>query len=324
MLLEVKNLKNYFYTEDGIVPAMDGLSFNLESGETLAIVGESGCGKSVTALSILRIFQSPPGKIVDGQIIYRERDLLTLPEKEMQTIRGNDISMIFQEPLTSLNPVFTISRQICDPLIRHQGKTKKEAAAEAVKLLQKVGIPEAERVINDYPHQFSGGMRQRIMIAMALACNPSILIADEPTTALDVTIQAQILELLCDIKERTNTSIILITHDLGVVAQMAEKVLVMYAGEAVEYADVESIFEHPNHPYTHGLLHSVPVMGVRRDKLYNIKGTIPSASEYCAGCRFAPRCDQADERCFATPAPIIYTGINDYYVRCWKYAKESN
>lgn len=232
-LLEVKDLKTYFYTEEGVTPAVDGLSFELKDGETLAIVGESGCGKSVTSLSILRIFASPPGKIIDGDILYRGESLLKKSEKEMRKIRGNEISMIFQEPLTSLNPVFTVGQQISESLTTHQGMKKKQAMQKGVEMLAKVGIPSPEKVINYYPYQLSGGMRQRVMIAMALACNPSILIADEPTTALDVTIQAQILKLLGELKRETNTAIILITHDLGIVAQIAQKVMVMYAGQAV-------------------------------------------------------------------------------------------
>ena len=317
-VLQVKNLKTYFYTEEGMVPAVDGLDFELGKGETLAIVGESGCGKSVTSLSVLRIVPTPPGKILDGEILYKGEDLLKKSEREMRAIRGNEISMIFQEPLTSLNPVFTIGKQITDILRMHQGMNKKQAYEKAVEMLAKVRIPSPEKVVNDYPHQLSGGMRQRVMIAMALACNPGILIADEPTTALDVTIQAQIMHLLCDLKKDRDTSIILITHDLGVVAQIAENVMVMYAGQAVEYADVKSIFKEPLHPYTKGLLKSLPVLGEEKDELYSIKGNIPSPKDYPHGCRFSPRCDQACEKCRKEPPPL--TVLPDgRKVRCWNY-----
>ena len=249
-ILEVKNLKTYFYTEEGVVPAVDGLDFTLRDGETLAIVGESGCGKSVTSLSILRLIKDPPGRIIDGEILYRGEDLCKLPEKRLRQIRGDEISMIFQEPMTSLNPVFTVGRQIMESLIYHQSCPKAEAKAKAVEMLRLVGIPDPEKNVDCYPHQISGGMRQRVMIAMALACSPKILIADEPTTALDVTIQAQILRLLTELRKKTGTAIILITHDLGIVAQTAENVMVMYGGQAVEYSDVRSIYKDPLHPYT--------------------------------------------------------------------------
>ncbi|MBQ2700578.1 MAG: ABC transporter ATP-binding protein [Clostridia bacterium] len=317
-LLEVKDLKTYFFTEEGVVPAVDGLSFNLKDGETLAIVGESGCGKSVTSLSVLRIFASPPGKIVDGDILYKGESLLKKSEKDMRKIRGNEISMIFQEPLTSLNPVFTVGQQICESLIMHQGMNKKQAREKGIEMLKKVGIPSPEKVIDDYPHQLSGGMRQRVMIAMALACNPSILIADEPTTALDVTIQAQILKLLGELKAEMNTAIILITHDLGIVAQIAQNVMVMYAGQAVEYADVRTLFKDPLHPYTVGLLKSVPVIGDEKDSLYSIKGSIPSAKDYPKGCRFCPRCEHATDKCQNEMPPLHDVG-NGRLVRCWLY-----
>ncbi len=317
-VLQVTNLKTYFYTEEGLVPAVDGLDFTLKKGETLAIVGESGCGKSVTSLSILRIVPSPPGKIIDGQILYRGEDLLQKSEKEMRAIRGNEISMIFQEPLTSLNPVFTIGRQISDILRLHQGMNKAQAHQKAVEMLGKVRIPSPEKVVNDYPHQLSGGMRQRVMIAMALACNPGILIADEPTTALDVTIQAQIMHLLGELKEGQDTSIILITHDLGVVAQIAQNVMVMYAGQAVEYADVRSVFKDPLHPYTVGLLKSLPVLGEEKDSLYSIKGNIPSPKDYPEGCRFSPRCEKVCQRCHKEPPPL-FDLPDGRRVRCWNY-----
>jgi len=318
VVLQVTGLKTYFYTEEGLVPAVDGLDFQLHKGETLAIVGESGCGKSVTSLSILRIVPSPPGKILDGQILYKGEDLLQKSEKEMRSIRGNEISMIFQEPLTSLNPVFTISQQISDILMQHQGMTKAQAHEKAIEMLRKVRIPSPEKVVNDYPHQLSGGMRQRVMIAMALACNPGILIADEPTTALDVTIQAQIMHLLGELKEGQDTSIILITHDLGVVAQIAQNVMVMYAGQAVEYADVRSVFKDPLHPYTVGLLKSLPVLGEEKDSLYSIQGNIPSPKDYPAGCRFSPRCEKVCERCRKEPPPLFQLA-DGRRVRCWNY-----
>ena len=322
-LLEVKDLKTYFYTEEGVTPAVDGLSFTLQDGGTLAIVGESGCGKSVTSLSILRIFPSPPGKIVGGDILYKGESLLKKSEKEMRKIRGNEISMIFQEPLTSLNPVFTVGQQICETLKMHQGLNKKQAREKGIEMLKKVGIPTPEKVIDDYPHQLSGGLRQRVMIAMALACNPAILIADEPTTALDVTIQAQILKLLGDLKKEMNTAIILITHDLGIVAQIAQNVMVMYAGQAVEYADVRTLFKNTLHPYTLGLLKSIPVIGDDKDSMFSIKGSIPSAKDYPKGCRFCPRCDRAMGKCM-NEAPELTEAEPGHWVRCWLYEGGKN
>ena len=317
-LLDVKDLKVYFYTEEGTVPAVDGLDFSLAAGETLAIVGESGCGKSVTAMSILRIVKSPPGKIESGSIKFEGQDLLQMHEKEMLQIRGNEISMIFQEPLTSLNPLFTIGNQIAESLKLHQNLKRSESKAIAIDLLRSVGIANPERVVDDYPHQLSGGMRQRAMIAMALACNPKILIADEPTTALDVTIQAQILHLINDIKKKRNTAVILITHDLGIVAQIAQNAMVMYAGLAVEYADVKTIFSDPRHPYTVGLLKSIPVIGEKKEKLYNIQGAIPRGVDYPKGCRFAPRCDLAIPQCLERLPEL--TDIGDgHLVRCIRY-----
>ena len=299
VLLEVKNLKTYFYTEEGLTKAVDGLDLQLHEGETLAIVGESGCGKSVTSLSILGLVTTPPGKIEAGEILFDGEDLLKKSEKQMRKIRGNKISMIFQEPLTSLNPVFTVGKQIMEALILHRSLDKKAAREEAIRLLKLVGLPNPEKAVDDYPHQLSGGMRQRVMIAMALSCQPKILIADEPTTALDVTIQAQILRLGAERQKQTNTAIILITHDLGIVAQVAQNVVVMYAGEAVEYGDVRSIFAHPLHPYTEGLLKSIPVLGESRERLYSIEGMVPSQKNYPKGCRFAPRCEYATEKCHA-------------------------
>jgi oligopeptide/dipeptide ABC transporter, ATP-binding protein, C-terminal domain len=321
VLLKVRNLKTYFYTEEGMVPAVDGLDFDLKRNETLAIVGESGCGKSVTSLSILGLVATPPGKIEDGTIEYEGTDLLKLSEKEMRKIRGNKISMIFQEPLTSLNPVFTVSQQMCDILRLHQGLKKNEARAKALEMLNKVKIPSAEAVLDEYPHQLSGGMRQRVMIAMALSCNPGILIADEPTTALDVTIQAQIMRLLNELQRDNETSIILITHDMGVVAQTATRVMVMYAGKAVECADVKDIFASPLHPYTLGLLKSIPLPTDKKDELYSIKGNIPSPKDYPAGCRFSSRCEKCCERCIDTEPPL-FEMKDGRKVRCWLYEKE--
>ncbi len=317
-ILQVKNLKTYFYTEEGVVPAVDGLDFTLNDGETLAIVGESGCGKSVTSLSILRLIKNPPGKIIDGEILYRGEDLCKASEKRMRQVRGDEISMIFQEPMTSLNPVFTVGHQIMESLIYHQNYTKAKARERAVEMLRLVGIPDPEKNVECYPHQISGGMRQRVMIAMALACNPKILIADEPTTALDVTIQTQILRLLTDLRDKTGTAIILITHDLGIVAQTAENVMVMYGGQAVEYSDVKSIYKKPLHPYTVGLLKSIPKLHEEQEKLYNIKGSIPSPQEFPKGCRFSPRCEECMDVC-RDHMPDLVTMDDGRKVRCWKY-----
>jgi peptide/nickel transport system ATP-binding protein len=300
-LLEVADLRTWFFTRDGIVRAVDGVSFHVTPGETLAIVGESGCGKSVTALSVLRLIPSPPGRIVSGKIRFAGRDLLDLSEAQMRQVRGNEISMIFQEPMTSLNPVLTIGRQIAETLTLHQGLNRAKALARAVDMLRLVHIPEAERRIAEYPHQLSGGMRQRVMIAMALACNPKLLIADEPTTALDVTIQAQILDLMRELKQKIDAAIVLITHDLGVVAEMAQRVVVMYAGRKAEEAPVGPLFRRPLHPYTKGLLNSVPRLGAtlagERAPLAEIPGTVPSLKETIPGCPFEARCTFATDLC---------------------------
>jgi oligopeptide/dipeptide ABC transporter ATP-binding protein len=317
-IISVENLKTYFYTEDGTVPAIDGVSFEVKRGETLAIVGESGSGKSVTSLSIMRLIPQPPGKIVNGDIKFNGDSLLLKSEKEMRSIRGNRISMIFQEPMTSLNPVYKIGDQISESIIIHQKKTKKEALAEAINLLNLVGIPEPERRINQYPHELSGGMRQRVMIAIALACQPELLIADEPTTALDVTIQNQILQLMKNLKKKINMSIMLITHDLGVVAEMADSVVVMYAGQVVEQGDVYTIFENPKHPYTEGLLKSMPSAEKRVGKLYAIEGVVPNPLNLPQGCRFAARCEYATALCYDVMPEIQKVG-NEEAVRCWKY-----
>ncbi|MDB5370526.1 MAG: transporter ATP-binding protein [Roseomonas sp.] len=299
-LLEVENLQTHFRTPDGVNRAVDGVSFEVGAGETLAIVGESGCGKSVTAMSILRLIPEPPGKIA-GSIRFQGKDLLTLSEPEMRSIRGNEISMIFQEPMTSLNPVLSIGKQIGETLRLHQGLSAREAEAKAVEMLTLVGIPEPARRVKEYPHQLSGGMRQRVMIAIALACNPKLLIADEPTTALDVTIQAQILDLMRDLKHRVGAAIVLITHDLGVVAEVAERVIVMYAGRKVEEAPVVELFRNPKHPYTKGLLGAVPKLGSSLTgetiRLAEIPGLVPSLKQRIQGCVFASRCNQSTDLC---------------------------
>jgi peptide/nickel transport system ATP-binding protein len=308
-LLAIEDLQTHFFTRDGVVRAVDGVSYAVEAGETLAVVGESGCGKSVTALSILRLVPSPPGRIVGGAIRFEGVDLLQIGEGEMRRIRGNEISMIFQEPMTSLNPVLTVSRQITETLILHQGLTARAAAARAIEMLRLVRIPEPERRARQYPHELSGGMRQRVMIAMALACHPKLLIADEPTTALDVTIQAQILDLMRELKSEIGAAIILITHDLGVVAEMAQRVVVMYAGRKVEEALVGDLFRRPQHPYTLGLLASVPRLGAtlgraEPPRLAEIPGTVPSLRDPIVGCAFASRCAYATERCSREAPPL--------------------
>lgn len=304
-LLEVKDLRMHFHTRDGVVKAVDGVSYTLDRGETLGVVGESGSGKSVTALTLMRLIPMPPGRIEGGEATFDGRSLLTMSDEEMRSIRGNRIAMVFQDPMTSLNPVYKIGKQIAEPLMIHKGMSKKDARAKAVSLLRLVGIPNAEARVNEYPHQFSGGMRQRAMIAMALACDPDILIADEPTTALDVTIQAQILELMQELQQRTGSAIIMITHDLGVVADMADKVLVMYAGRPVEYGTVDEVYYSPRHPYTWGLMDSLPRAGVqKKEALCPIKGQPPSLIDVPAGCAFHPRCPYALERCMTDEPPF--------------------
>ena len=297
MLLEVKGLRTHFFSDDGVVKAVDGLDFTLEKGKTLGIVGESGCGKSVSALSIMRLI-SPPGRIVEGEILFESRDLIQLAEEAMREIRGNNISMIFQEPMTSLNPVFTVGDQIREAIRLHQGASKAEARHRAIELLETVKIPAADTRVDEYPHQMSGGMRQRVMIAMALACSPKLLIADEPTTALDVTIQAQILDLLKELQDELGMSIILITHDLGVIAEIADDVVVMYASKAVEHAVAEELYAEPLHPYTHGLFKSRPALGMSKEEELNvIPGTVPNPLRFPSGCKFHPRCPLAVDRC---------------------------
>ncbi|MCX7885109.1 MAG: ABC transporter ATP-binding protein [Caloramator sp.] len=322
-LLTVKNLKTYFYTDEGIVKAVDDISLKINRGETLCIVGESGCGKSITAMSILRLIPNPPGKIESGEIIFEGKDLLKLSNDEIRIIRGNKISMIFQEPMTSLNPVFTIGNQIIEAIMLHQNLDKKEAVKKAVEALKLVGIPRAEGIINSYPHELSGGMRQRAMIAMAMACNPTLLIADEPTTALDVTIQAQILDLMRKLKKETKTSIMMITHDLGVVAEMADFVIVMYAGKVVEEAEVIELFKNPKHPYTLGLLESKPQIHVEKEKLYSIPGQVPDSINLPNGCYFYPRCEKAIKICKEVMPSLKEIG-KGHKVACHLYGGANN
>jgi oligopeptide/dipeptide ABC transporter ATP-binding protein len=321
-ILEIDNLQTHFFTRDGVVRAVDGVSYDLARGETLGVVGESGCGKSITALSILRLIPSPPGRIVGGEVRFEGRNLIDCTEAEMRALRGNDISMIFQEPMTSLNPVLNIGRQIAETLMLHEGLNWRGALDRAVEMLRLVNIPEAERRIKQYPHQLSGGMRQRVMIAMALSCNPKILIADEPTTALDVTIQAQILELIQELKQKFGTAVILITHDLGVVAETAQRVVVMYAGRKVEEATVEDLFDMPLHPYTRGLMAAVPRLGSaiedRGRRLAEIPGIVPSLRDPPPGCSFAPRCTFATDRCRTEPPPLETAGQR-HVVACWNW-----
>lgn len=318
-LLEVKDLKTVFHLEDGALPAVNGISFSVSTGETLAIVGESGSGKSVTSLSIMGLL-GDPGEVIGGEVNFNNEDLLQMSRKELNKYRGNDISMIFQEPMTSLNPVFTIGFQISEVIRRHKGLNKQEAKAKSIEMLERVGIPNAVKVASNFPHQLSGGMRQRVMIAIALACVPKLLIADEPTTALDVTIQAQILELIGSLSKEENTGVILITHDLGVVAEMADKVAVMYAGEIVEEAPVKVLFKNPSHPYTIGLLGSIPRMDVDTEILASIPGTVPNLLEMPAGCPFHPRCAFAVDECKAVKPDLVKQAEN-HSVRCIR-AKE--
>ena len=319
-VLDVTNLKTQFFTRAGIVYAVDGISLHIDEGETLGIVGESGCGKSVTATSIMRLIPSPPGRIVEGEILLDRgngpENLLDFSESEMRRVRGNSIAMIFQDPMTSLNPVYTIGDQLSEPLMLHLGMSKREAEERAIELLQRVGIPGAAERINNYPHQFSGGMRQRVMIAMALGCNPQLLIADEPTTALDVTIQAQILDLMLQLNRDVGTAIMLITHDLGVVAEVCERVNVMYAGQIVESGEAERIFGEPQHPYTIGLLNSVPQLGDNvKDDLIPIPGLPPDLLEPPIGCRFRPRCRFRQDKCEESP-PLAEVAEGQM-ARCW-------
>ncbi|HOO81650.1 MAG TPA: ABC transporter ATP-binding protein [Alphaproteobacteria bacterium] len=319
VLLEVSGLKTYFFDRKGQVPAVDGVDFTLHKNETLGIVGESGCGKSVTSMSILHLLP-PKGKIVEGNIRFKGRDITHLSDEDMTRVRGKEIAMIFQEPMTSLNPVYTVGYQIREMILRHEKMSKKKAREKSIEMLRLVNIPAPEKRVDEYPHELSGGMRQRVMIAMALACDPQLLIADEPTTALDVTIQAQILDLIRNLKKKMDTSVIMITHDLGVVAEMADYVLVMYAGMVMEYSEVHKLFKKPLHPYTQGLMRALPKMGEENKKLYTIEGQVPSLYDLPTGCRFWPRCPYATERCKAE-MPALYE-VNGCKVRCFKYEKK--
>jgi len=322
-LLRIEDLDTCFFTDDGVVNAVSELDLKIDRGETLGLVGESGCGKSVTALSIMRLIPQPAGRITRGRIIFEARDLMGLSEEAMRQIRGNRISMIFQEPMTSLNPVFKVGSQIAEAYRLHQGLQRREAHAKSAEMLAKVGIPDPTKRIDEYPHQMSGGMRQRVMIAMALACNPKLIIADEPTTALDVTIQAQILELMNDLKQDFGASILLITHDLGVVAEMTQRVAVMYAGKIVEQAGVVELFSEPKHPYTWGLMASIPKMDQPIPPgrmLQTITGVVPSLLNLPGGCAFQDRCSRVFERCYRENPQLIKMG-SDHEVRCWLYAQ---
>ncbi|MDI9260351.1 ABC transporter ATP-binding protein [Alicyclobacillus sendaiensis] len=314
-LLAIRDLKTYFVSKQATVKAVDGIDIEVDRGQVVCIVGESGCGKSMTSLSIMRLVPRPYGKIVGGQILFDGRDLLQLSDREMADLRGSEIAMIFQEPMTALNPVLSIGTQISEVLVRHRGVPKREALDRAVEMLKFVGVPRAEQIVREYPHQLSGGMRQRVMIAMAMICEPKLLIADEPTTALDVTIQAQVLDLMKKMRRETNTSIILITHDLGVVADMADHVVVMYAGQVVESVDADTLFSEPKHPYTRALMESIPSLDEDKDVLYSIPGTVPSAANFPKGCRFAERCPIAKPSCFEK-MPELREVAPGHWVRC--------
>jgi peptide/nickel transport system ATP-binding protein len=317
-LLQIKGLRTYFHTDHGTVRSVDGIDLHINHGECVALVGESGCGKSITSLSIMGLVPSPAGKIEGGEILFEGKDLVGMSTPEMRDIRGNGISMVFQEPMTSLNPLVKIGYQVGEVLRIHRNKSKKEAFAEAVTLLKEVGIPRPAEMVHHYPHQLSGGMRQRVMIAMAIACKPKLLIADEPTTAVDVTIQAQILLLLKDLVKKFNMSLLLISHDLGVVAEMCDRVIVMYAGKIVEQGDVKSLFKAPKHPYTQGLLKSMPSLNTGEDKLFAIPGSVPTPRDMPAGCAFAPRCEHANDNCHHVIPPLIQLQTGQE-VRCWIY-----
>jgi peptide/nickel transport system ATP-binding protein len=316
-VLEVRDLRTEFHTDDGSFPAVDGVSFSVEAGQTLAIVGESGCGKSVTALSIMGLVPNPPGRITGGSIRFEGRELVGVPRRELLDLRGNGMAMIFQEPMSSLNPAFTIGDQIVEGLLRHRRISRADAQARAIEVLRQVRIPAPEQRFHEYPHKLSGGMRQRAMIAMALACQPRLRIADEPTTALDVTIQAQIIELMRTLQAETGTAVILITHDLGVVAEVADEVAVMYAGKIVERAPAQALFDQPQHPYTVGLLGSIPRLDVQRERLASIEGQVPNPLRRPAGCKFADRCPFAIEKCRAEVPPLLEVGPS-HRSACWR------
>lgn len=317
-ILQVNNLRTSFNTNQGKVTAVDGISFYLNSSETLGIVGESGCGKSVTSLTIMRLIPQPPGVIDSGEIFFKGTDLLKISEKDMQEVRGNKVSMIFQEPMTSLNPVFTIGNQIAEVFEKHQACSKKEAIEKSIEMLRKVGIPSPETRVNDYPHQLSGGMRQRVMIAIALACNPEILIADEPTTALDVTVQAQILELMKVLQKEYGMGLIMITHDLGVIAEVSDRIMVMYAGQVVEEGRTSEVLKNPKHPYTQGLIRSVPNPELEQERLQTIPGIVPSLFDLPKGCRFQERCTYKEKKCEAPEAQLLLDFENGVRAACWK------
>ncbi|WP_282939700.1 ABC transporter ATP-binding protein [Paenibacillus sp. RC67] len=320
-MAQFQDLHTYFYTEEGVVQSVNGVSFRIHEGETVALVGESGCGKSVTALSMMGLIEEPPGRIRGGRILFEDQDLLRAGRKEIHRLRGRDLAMIFQEPMSSLNPVLTIGEQLMEPLIRHLNLSKKIARIRAVELIERVGISRAREIVDSYPHELSGGMLQRVMIAIALCCNPKLLIADEPTTALDVTIQAQILDLLREIKEERGMSILLITHDLGVVAEMADYVVVMYCGKVIEQAPVHSLFEHPKHPYTQGLLKSRPVIRQRQERLYSIPGQVPSPVGLGDHCYFSERCEHCMDIC-RTKQPPLRNAEEGHQIACWLYEEE--
>jgi len=320
-LLELKGLKTHFFTDEGVVRAVDGINLYIDKGETLGVVGESGCGKTVTALSIMKLIPMPPGRIVEGQMIYEGRDLVTLPPSQMRKVRGKEISMVFQEPMTSLNPVFTIGEQIAEAIRLHEGLGRRAAMDKTVEMLKIVHMANPERRVKEYPHQLSGGMRQRVMIAMALSCNPKLLIADEPTTALDVTIQAQILDLLNELKAKLGMAVLLITHDMGVIAETAQRVMVMYAGKVVEEAPVRELFKEPLHPYTQGLLRSIPridLAATKKQRLEAIPGVVPSLLDLPPGCRFAPRC-QFVKPMYTEKEPPLKEVKPGHKVACWLY-----
>lgn len=321
-LVEYKNLKINFKTSEGTVKAVNDVSFKIKEGETVCIVGESGCGKSVTAMSLMKLIQTPPGEIVSGEILFNGVDILKLPESDMEKIRGNEISIIFQEPMTSLNPVIRIGTQITEAIILHQCISKAKAFDKAVEILKTIGIARAEEIMKSYPHEMSGGMRQRVMIAMAICCNPKLLIADEPTTALDVTIQAQILDLMKDIKDKFKTSIMMITHDLGIVAEMADYVVVMYAGKIIEKAPVLEIFKNPLHPYTKGLMASKPVINKDSERLYSIPGQVPNPINMEENCYFNSRCEHCMKKCI-DEQPVLIKASDNHSVACWLYEEEA-
>lgn len=320
-ILEVRNLQTHFFTDNGEIPAVDNVSISINEGEILGVVGESGCGKSVTSLSIMGLIPSPPGKIVGGEIIFKNENLLRFSEKKMRSIRGNDVAMIFQEPMTSLNPVYTIGDQIGETIRIHKKVNKKRARDLSINMLKKVGIPRPEQIVNEYPHQLSGGMRQRVMIAMAMSCEPKLLIADEPTTALDVTIQAQILDLMRQLNKENETAIMLITHDLGVVAEICDRVVVMYGGKVVEEGDVRTIMKKPQHPYTKGLIRSLPKLHQKEERLFSIPGNVPKPGSILYGCRFAPRCDEVLDIC-SNKDPELIEITSGHHCRCFHFEQE--